>query len=240
MKKTKNVFIICESIFSIVACVFLVVSICLIVNGRQFEKNGKKTTATIVDSSRVKNYRNGKNYRKGKDTSSVTIVYEVEGTPYVKTIHEYSSSWSVGDELDIYYDSENPLKVRIKSMLYFLPIMFGIFGVVLLIPAIILEIKRRGSKKKQMRLTETGKKVYATVNEVIENSYVRVNGRHPYQAIAIYTDEYSGMTYQFKSRNFWDDFINIIGRQVPVYYDPKNPMNYYVDIESLFNVKCEL
>ena len=77
--------------------------------------------------------------------------------------------------------------------------------------------------------------MWAAVEAVERNYRYAVNGRHPMNIIATYTDDYSAKNYRFKSRNIWDESVYDIeqGDQIRVYLDRNDHTKYYVDVNSV-------
>ena len=86
----------------------------------------------------------------------------------------------------------------------------------------------------QKRAFSSDNCVYAEFAGTVENMNVTVNGRHPYRARLIYTDPY-GEAHVFFSRDVMQDPAPALeGRMIPVYVDPENAENYYVDLKLSF------
>lgn len=97
-------------IFSIIGLIFMVVGtvICL----KVFDYSDKvETTAIITDFESYQEYVNGRTHTRHK----THITYDVEGRSYTNIVQMYSSSWNVGDEIEIYYDIDNPQNVGSKD-----------------------------------------------------------------------------------------------------------------------------
>ena len=97
-------------IFAIIGLIFTVVGtvICL----KVFDYSDKvETTAIITDFESYQEYRNGKTHTHYK----THLTYEVEGFSYTNVVSMYSSSWSIGDEIEIYYDIDDPQNVGSKD-----------------------------------------------------------------------------------------------------------------------------
>lgn len=97
-------------IFSIIGLIFMVVGtvICL----KVFDYSDKvETTAIITDFESYQKYVNGRTHTRHK----THITYDVEGRSYTNIVQMYSSSWNVGDEIEIYYDIDNPQNVGSKD-----------------------------------------------------------------------------------------------------------------------------
>ena len=97
-------------IFSIIGLIFMVVGtvICL----KVFDYSDQvEATAIITDFESYQEYHNGKTHIHYK----TYLTYEVEGFSYTNVVSMYSSSWNVGDEIEIYYDIDDPQNVGSKD-----------------------------------------------------------------------------------------------------------------------------
>ena len=89
------------------------------------------------------------------------------------------------------------------------------------------------SVRAQKRVFEQGKCVYAAFERAEENLNVTINGRHPFRAVLLYTDEF-GVQHEFRSRDVLHDTLaQLTGKPIPVYIDNDDPEQYYVDLESI-------
>lgn len=89
------------------------------------------------------------------------------------------------------------------------------------------------SVRAQKRVFEQGKCVYAEFDHAEEDLNVTINGRHPFRAVLLYTDEF-GAQHEFRSRDIRQDpTAQLSGLQIPVYVDETDPKQYYVDLGSL-------
>ncbi len=102
MKKSRIVFLILI-IFGLILSVggsFLCVKV--------FDYDNKiETTAVIAD---FESYRDD----EGSTRYKTHLKYEVDGESYSNIVKMYSSSWNVGDEIEIYYYIDNPQNIGSK------------------------------------------------------------------------------------------------------------------------------
>lgn len=184
------------------------------------------------------------NYRNKVDTVGVitntgngTIVsYNVDGEEHESSFSGYSSSFHVGDEIEIYYDKDDVNKIGSKSLDLLYLILPGIGSIFLLIGVIGLGVLSH-KKKKEKNLRENGELVYATYSETILNVNVRVNGRYPYNIIVEWNNPEDGKKYLLKSKNiYFNPEMLIEERNIktfPVYINPNNKKQYFVDVDIL-------
>ncbi len=168
--------------------------------------------------------------------SGTTVSYNVDGEEHESSFSGYSSSFHVGDEIEIYYDKDDVNKIGSKSLDLLFLILPGIGSIFLLIGVIGLAVLSH-KKKKEKNLRENGELVYATYSESIINRNVRVNGRCPYNIIVEWNNPEDGKKYLLKSKNIYFNPEMLIEekkiRTFPVYIDPNNKKEYFVDVDIL-------
>lgn len=168
--------------------------------------------------------------------SGTTVSYNVDGEEHESSFSGYSSSFHVGDEIEIYYDKDDVNKIGAKSLDLLFLILPGIGSIFLLIGVIGLAVLSH-KKKKEKNLRENGELVYATYSESIINRNVRVNGRCPYNIIVEWNNPEDGKKYLLKSKNIYFNPEMLIEekkiRTFPVYIDPNNKKEYFVDVDIL-------
>ena len=184
------------------------------------------------------------NYKNKVDTVGIiintgngtTVSYSVEGEEHESSFSGYSSSFHVGDEIEIYYDKDDVNKIGSKSLDLLCLILPGIGSIFLLIGVIGLGVLSH-KKKKEKNLRENGELVYATYSETILNVNVRVNGRYPYNIIVEWNNPEDGKKYLLKSKNiYFNPEMLIEERNIktfPVYINPNNKKQYFVDVDIL-------
>ena len=184
------------------------------------------------------------NYKNKVDTVGIiidtgnetTVSYSVEGEEHESSFSGYSSSFHVGDEIEIYYDKDDVNKIGSKSLDLVYLILPGIGSIFLLIGMIGLGVLSH-KKKKEKNLRENGELVYATYSETILNVNVRVNGRYPYNIIVEWNNPEDGKKYLLKSKNiYFNPEMLIEERNIktfPVYINPNNKKQYFVDVDIL-------
>ena len=97
-------------LFAIIGLILMIVG--TIICSKVFAYSNKvETTATITDIESYQEYVNGRTHTRHK----THITYDVEGHSYTNAVKMYSSSWNVGDEIEIYYDIDNPKNVGSKD-----------------------------------------------------------------------------------------------------------------------------
>ncbi len=238
MKQDKALKIL-EIVFGSIGIIMLVIGVIIFANGIN-KKNTYKTTEAII--SEIKSYRDS----DGDVSHKVYVTYRLPGTGELHeiSIGYYSSSMDEGDTIEIMYNPENPKKIAVLNgywisagILVLMGIVFGAVGGSMF----LIEIKKNIKRK---NLIASGQYIMARVDSINLNVNYSVNGRHPYNIICNYYDDYKDITYIYKSDNLWFDPEEIISsrgiEELKVYIDRTNPKKYYVDTTVLENRVVDL
>ncbi|UNM97293.1 DUF3592 domain-containing protein [Ignatzschineria rhizosphaerae] len=88
------------------------------------------------------------------------------------------------------------------------------------------------------RVLSRGVMIQSELLDVTYASYA-VNGVRPYLIRSQWVDQSSNKLYLFKSEPFVDNPESVLkkGSKVPVYINPENPKQYYMDIQSISALK---
>lgn len=132
----------------------------------------------------------------------------------------------------VVYDPQNPQLARIKGAdQYLVPAIFGGFGLVFgsIAAGFAINLWRRRQFYKWLQTN--GVKVKGRIDDIVQNTSVRVNRRSPY--ILHVEWEGSGDTYIFESESLWERPNIQIGDSIEVLIDPANPKRYYVITDNL-------
>lgn len=222
MKKAASILAMFGWITLAVGLVFLAVGAAFIYQQSWFSEHGIRTTATIT----------GIEYKR-KGTSRTHVKYEVDGKQYTPVLTQYSSSYHVGKNIEIYYDPDNPAKVFSPMIL---PIVFPILGALFAAGGIFMLVVHSTSKRKRTRLLAEGLCVQAEIVRTTPDTRVTINGRHPYHIFCEWTDTY-GELHTFRSGGLMDDPAGQLKERgistLPVYMEPGNPSAYHIDMGVL-------
>ncbi len=177
------------------------------------------------------------------DDHHVTYVkYQVNGIEYENKLGYYSSNFSVGDHLTIYYFEGNPNKIGYAKGNNIILIVFCSLGGAFFLGGVITLAVSINHKRKHNQLMISGKRITTSFVEVILNTNLSVNNTNPYKIITEYTDQLTKEKYTFKSINFWDDPTSAIQflnkKTFTVYVNEKNYRRYVMDtseVEKLLN-----
>ena len=229
LKKENGIKYLVFGIFLIIGLLFFILGICIVV-GENIDEEDRVYTTAIIENIIVNTDSDG-------DSSyDVFISYFVDEKLLKKQLNSYSSDYYEGKEIEIYYDKNNPSKVRAKNSNFGLFIFSGLGLIVFLVGTIgIISTIIKTIKRKNLRLN--GKIIYATYIETILNTSYNINGRNPYNIICEWNDPVTNKKYIFKSENIWFNPDNVISQnninQFRVFINPNNIKEYVLDISML-------
>lgn len=226
MKKFMKIF---GGLFFAIGLIILIVGISFAISTNKFMKTAVSTTATItrIDSSRDSD---------GDTNHIVKVEFKVDGKTYDGELNYYTSSMYVGKTETVYYDPSNPYHFKGKGgevVNYIMPIMGIIFMLIGggCITAAILKDKK---KKKVLAYNYV---IQANIVGFNIDTSVAINGRNPYRLEANYVNPNDGKIYSYRSEEIWVDLTPILSQMqlttVPVYVNPNNFAEYYMDITNL-------
>jgi len=198
---------------------------------RYISKDNRVYTTAIIE--KITTYRDN----DGDIHHNVFILYEVNGFAYEAKIG-YLATYREGQEVEVYYDKNNPKKVQTESdnigwlIFLILPLIVIVIGA----SGIAKIIKR---KKKLKQLKTTGKTIYATYIATELNTSYSVNGKNPYTIICEWNDSTTNKKYIFESENLWFNPEEYIQRNnittFPVIINPDNIEEYVIDVSVIKN-----
>lgn len=207
--------------------IMLIISCILLPNVFNYDDK-VMTTGTISEIVR---------HGSGDDASyDVYVSYEVDGVPYEEKLNGYSSTYRENQEIEIYYDKEDPHKIGNKGLDYiFLVVPF--LGIISLVVGIIVHHYIKGKKALLSKLKINGMRIDAKFIEVRLNTAYTMNGVHPYRIVCKWFCSEENKEYEFFSDNLWNDpteqLRNMNIENIPVYINPKNKKQYAMDLTNI-------
>ena len=115
-----------------------------------------ETTAIILDFEEYKELSGGE-WRTHHKTH---LTYEVYGRSYTKAVNMYSSSWEIGEEIEIYYDKDDPQAIGSKGTdlaLLVIPCLGLLFFGVGAIALLVCRKRKNGIDLQRMHGKERGR-----------------------------------------------------------------------------------
>ena len=210
-----------------------------------FIKTGK-TEACIVDITFTRSTSNRRKWRN-EMVKNVYVSYEIHGVVYDHVrLNSEMKNEEEGDLVTIYYNPDNPYEIKAIDSIFF-PVIPFIFAVGFLFSGCMI------FKKEVFHLGENRKPkaakicVELPIAEVGVDSSVKRNGHPAFYVICekgsmslyppeIYCDDcYLKLPEYYKSDNWFYpefDLCTKAGDIVPVYINPKNPKEYFIDVKK--------
>lgn len=226
MKKINLMF---GLLFGLPGLAMFIAAIFTFIDTINFNTNAIEIPALITEIDTYTDYdSDGDRYTE----HDVYVSYSYEGKSYEAELSEYSSSMKEGKTIELLIDPNCPSDARYGKMVWFVPLIFLLFGVVFGGVGgsfIVSFIKQMMIKSKAMR---EGEEITAIITEVAIQYNVTVNDVHPQYLICEY--ENGNEKYKFKSEPRMNLYDDLVGRNITVYF--LNRKDYYVDIESLGDV----
>ncbi len=114
---------------------------------------------------------------------------------------------------------------------YMFIIAFRGLGVIFLILGIVFMLGGMSRRMRVIRAVSSGRFVRA---EILGSRLISSGGRRMYHVECRFQDSSTGYVRTYRSRGFKEDPMKYIkSRTVPVYIDPANYNNYYVDVDCV-------
>lgn len=147
--------------------------------------------------------------------------------------------YSRGEEVRVLFAPGEPESARIDGF-------FSLWGAALIVGSIggvfflvgagmfVVPAIRNGSAEK---LRKTGQLVQSRYQGVERNEGLVMNGKSPYQIVCQWQNPVTSDLHVFRSGNLWfDPSSHITSDSIPVYINPTNPRQYWVDTSFLPNM----
>lgn len=219
------------TIFTGMGAIFLTVAAVFLVRDLRFDRTAVTTTGEVVAlrSGGSSSSRSG----KAPDIAFTTF----DGQQRVHRSNVFSTpSYQIGEKLPIAYDPADPDNAAIDTFFdrKLFPILFGAIGLVEFSVGMTFLTLRRRRKQEIERLFREGQRLDARVVQIEQNTRIRVNRKHPWLIRLEATLPGESAPRTFTSRNLWFDPTPVAhGRELPVYYDPRDPARHVVDTRNL-------
>ena len=225
MKKELDIGLVVALVFSVIGYLVVIMGICTATVGFEYAFVGEKETGIITDIAQ-RNFGGNIDYL-------VKVDYVYDGEQYTEFMPNYTDDMYVGKEVSFKVSKDAPGNIIVPEGELGGGLAVTAFGVVfagLGTLNLVLWIKKY---KKKRELITQGRVIYATVDKIDMNYHVRSNYAHHFVIFCVYQEEYSDMSYTFRSDDIWEDPTNLFpkGSQVPVYVHGRDYSEYYVDLE---------
>ena len=166
----------------------------------------------------------------------VYVQYIVNAKVYTQTLSYWDASMSAGQEINIYYNPNNPNELITNKSNYVL-LLFPLLGIIAIVVGILKIIRAVKYRRTKPVSPKNEKYVDAAIEEIIyDASYVK-NGKSPYYITCKWKNPENGNIYLFKSGNIWYNPRFIIEDKeittLSVRLNEGNPKKYSVSLESI-------
>lgn len=191
-----------------------------------------KTMGEIENIDKKTVQQTSRNKKITKVIYSATINVQYEGEEYFGVFGVMPFS-KTGSEIEVFL---NPSTGEVKpvtdtllaamDVISFIPGIFVSFtGVIIVLGAIVSAIAKLSVFKEK-------NKVYGVIVDVIENVNITVDHKHPKKAICEFVIPGTYETRRIESANSTMDLFSMVGMNVPIYVNRKNPAKSFVDLEK--------
>lgn len=115
----------------------------------------------------------------------------------------------------------------------FLPMLFFAIGGTFAAAGLVIILMQVRIAKRKRRLLESGKRIYAEIAEIYQDTSIYVNGNCPWRVSCRYLDE-KGTIHVFRSDCLgYDPSGLLMSNMVPVYIDEERTDRYVVDLTAV-------
>jgi hypothetical protein len=164
------------------------------------------------------------------DTSYITIDYFIDNYMYTNEIQINSLSYKEDMEVDVYYNPENHLDIRLASKTYINGFLIDAIGLIVITIGVASFLKSRKKEKRKKWLIEYGIKTMAEIKEL------KICKSFSNQSLIILVctagDNEKNQTV-YESEKFYSKHFAYVGKQVPVYVNVLDNNEYYVDVQQI-------
>ncbi|MBR4111754.1 MAG: DUF3592 domain-containing protein [Ruminiclostridium sp.] len=213
--------------FALFGAIMLCIGIWTIIDGINFRSGSEQVTGVI---SHIESHR--EHHMDGGNTTvhDVYVTYIVNGQEYEQQLGYYDSTMFAGQEIEIFYNPENPAEIKGKDGIT--NIILPLFGLVFLVIGLALVNNDRKKNQQMQKLMEQGSTAQGVITAINVDYNTTINHRHPLIAEVTVTDPDTGEQFLYSSDGIMEDIRHLNGRRVTVYYDPDDRSNYYVDLDT--------
>ena len=147
-----------------------------------------EVTAEIVN---IETYRNS----DGERSYRPYVAYTVNGVTYSDMpLNQYSGDMYVGQEVTLLCNPDQPERTMTTWGIYLGSGVFIGIGAIFTLVGIVPIALTVSKNTRQKKMLQNGQVLHATVDNIIWNTSLSVNGRHPYVIHCTYKDEYRDIT----------------------------------------------
>ncbi len=220
-KKTQKIVVF------IVAGILLYTGISVLIQGyttnkylQEFEEKALQTTARV---DRIVVNTDG--------SKDIYVTYWIGDVEYSNVNIGYETTAIEGYGIYIYYDKNNPGSVLYNEKEGMGGPILYIVGVVFILVSVALVFVNANLYRK-IAMSKNRRVYRAEVTEVFVDYEVKINKRHPYRVDCQVRNPETGKMMLFRSGMVRMNLEPYQIKYVNVYVNPKNPRQYYVDVQG--------
>jgi len=164
----------------------------------------------------------------------LNISYDVQNQEYTNTYIYDAESVTINEFIDIRYNRKNPSDIITTNHMVQI-ITITPLAILFLTISIIYVVRLKKKEKRLKTLKEQGIHILADIEGIFANSNAKKKkGKLPYHIKAQYINPQDGKTYTYVSEDYYEDLLMLTSSKVitkvPVYINPKNTSDYYMDL----------
>lgn len=164
----------------------------------------------------------------------LSISYDVQNQEYTNTYIYDAESVTINEFIEIRYNRKNPSDIITTNHMVQI-ITITPLAILFLTISIIYVVGLKKKEKRLKTLKEQGIHILADIEGIFANSNAKKKkGKLPYHIKAQYINPQDGKTYTYVSEDYYEDLLMLTSSKVitkvPVYINPKNTSDYYMDL----------
>lgn len=212
-------------IFSAVGILLIAISIAVSLSYTSFKNDAIPCDGRIIDIV----------YGSSSERFHPVVEYWSQGRIHTKEIGYFSSSMEVGQTIALLVDESDPMDAKAADEGSFVTAVLAAIGASFLIIGTSFAFSLMAKRRKILRIKSSGMLLLADITGIAEDLDNRRNG----QCALVISCSYEGSDghiYLFHSRPSWCHSYDIdLKRKMPVYVNPDDPAEYYVDVAMFFS-----
>lgn len=225
-KDIKKIIFIIMIILFIIGIGLIIASFYFIISDYLKEQKSVQIDAKIIS------------YTPNNKGSDLEISYEVDNKTYKNKIYYNKQDLTSNDTISIKYNKNNP-GIIIKNEHLILIIILISTGIIIFIISGNQILNYKYNIKRVKNLKTQGILIYAKIDEIFfDNKSKKKNNVQPYIVRLKYRNPKDDAVYIYDTNPIYYDIKSLIEKydikKVPVYLNPKNTYDYFVDIEQVF------
>lgn len=220
---------------------------------QEFYKRGVAASATVTDVKTEKvTSSSAKSKKKEKTVWTTTLEFRDQSGKLV--VNTMNLRASVGEQIGIVFDPQNPNEVRLASSRDNFKTVFisvCVIFAILILTSLIFLVRNIFRRRAVLRLFKVGEEIQATIFDVNTRVHSRTSYKrysffnyHSYkrstaesQVIAQWTNPRDNQEYRFASVGVSGELTReVVGQKANILIDPNDPSSYYFGPASLHGI----